>query len=187
MQLLKRVLLPFLWGKRTFSVPSSGEDKFVRSLRGLSEDSSVKEANCFSSFRGDGRGVKSVEEETTWSKSTSDIPVSCLMLLLPFPPSKRHGTANSWLSFLKVLLPVCRYDRVNTANFSSVRMRSATPSRSPGTGSLQVMSWKMLTFISVIHLTVNIQFSHEWDCFSPTDGTDGHRFIFSEHEYLHCP
>ena len=48
---------------------------------------------------------------------------------------------------LESLATVCRYDLVNTANFSSVRMRLATPSRSPGKDSLQVMSWKILTFI----------------------------------------
>ena len=40
---------------------------------------------------------------------------------------------------------------------------------------------------NVIHLTVNILFSHEWDCFSPTDGTDGEHESHELHEYLLNP
>ena len=35
MQLFKRVLLPFLWGKGTFSVPSKGERQFACLRKGL--------------------------------------------------------------------------------------------------------------------------------------------------------
>ena len=35
MQLFKRVLLPFLWGKGTFSVPSKGERQFACLRKGF--------------------------------------------------------------------------------------------------------------------------------------------------------